>query len=112
MPLNPLLPITRESSFRSSTASHSFSRASPQYNFEIILIYKNLVKLSNIILQIDKIWRKNNKINVEKHLFLPSSSVKSVENFHIHLHIILLQNLDFPKLNKRYQSYQINQNTY
>lgn len=30
---SPLLPMIKESSFRSSTASHSFSLASPQYSF-------------------------------------------------------------------------------
>lgn len=35
----PLLPITKESSFKSSTASTSFSLASPQYSFVTTVIW-------------------------------------------------------------------------
>ena len=42
MELNPLLPITIESSFKSSTAWQSFSLASPQYNFQTVIICTKL----------------------------------------------------------------------
>ena len=41
--VKPLLPMTKESNFRFSVASHNFSLVSPQYSFVTIIRYKDTV---------------------------------------------------------------------
>lgn len=100
---SPLLPIIKESSFRSSTASHNFSLGSPQYNFDIMVIYKTqIIKHPQIQIIIKKNFKNVTKMN----LFLSSSSIKSVKNINIDLHIILLKHLNLTKLTQRNQRYK------
>lgn len=73
MVVSPLLPITNESSFKSSTASHNFSLASPQYSFvttwiwSINSIFHYWLKFENRIINVQKspnkwLWNPNKKL--------------------------------------------------
>jgi len=100
--LRPLLPMTKESSFRSSMESKSFSLTSPQYNFTTTLTYES-TKLTH---KAQKLMAnaKNLRNRKIRNLFLSGGSVKQIKDLSITVYAIVLQNLCLSELTQRNKS--------
>lgn len=114
---NPLLPITRESSLRSSAAAHSFSLGSPQYTLATTFACFNFhIKKTYQYYRLRKEdydqEQSKQQFQIGIYLFGLWHSVKDIQNFRVSGNTILLREIDLLQLLQRHQSCKPRKNYY